>query len=89
MDNCEACMRRIEDHESRLKGLEEHRSSSDVVFAQIEIKLDNLISMFNKLDEKVTELYSKPSKRWDLIVTVVITAMATGFVGMMMSAIQQ
>ena len=36
----------------------------------------------NEIKDRVTNIEEKPSKRWDLVVTTIITAVVSGGVGM-------
>ena len=41
----------------------------------------------NDLKDRVTSIEEKPSKRWDLVVTTIITAVVSGGIGMFISTI--
>ena len=41
----------------------------------------------NEIKDRVTNIEEKPSKRWDLVVTTIITAVVSGGVGMFISTI--
>ena len=39
----------------------------------------------NRMDKRLTDVEIKPGKRWDLVLTAVITAICSGAVGMVLS----
>lgn len=76
----------LEAHRNRL-----HRG--DVSMAQIDLKLENiekkvdklegnLDKKFERLSEEIEELKLKPAKRWDGVVTVVITLVVGMLIGL-------
>lgn len=40
-----------------------------------------IITSLDEIKQQVKEISSKPNKYWDIIITVIITALATGLVG--------
>lgn len=42
---------------------------------------------FNKMDMRISEMESKPGKRWELVITVAITALVSGLVGFLVNTI--
>lgn len=44
-------------------------------------QFEYIVKSLNEIKITVDELKSKPSKYWDIIITVIITALATGLVG--------
>lgn len=42
---------------------------------------------FNRMDTRVSEMEKKPGKRWELVITVAITALVSGLVGFLVNTI--
>ena len=41
----------------------------------------------NRVDSRLVEIETRPAKRWDLIITTIITALCSGVVGFVLSQI--
>lgn len=77
----------LEDHERRIRSLEKgqdaiNRLTLDV--AKISVKLDSLTEKLDKLDGKVETLEQKPAKRWDGLITALVSAVVGIIIGWVM-----
>ena len=68
---------------------EMHKTIKDlaVATAQIATETKKLREDYNKADEEIQELKEKPTKRYETVVTTLITAICSGVVGYLISII--
>ena len=74
----------------RIDELQEmHKTIKDlaVATAQIATETKKLREDYNKADEEIQELKEKPVKRYETVVTTLITALCSGVVGYLISII--
>ena len=72
----------------RIDELQEmHKTIKDlaVATAQIATETKKLREDYNKADEEIQELKEKPTKRYETVVTTIITALCSGIVGYALS----
>ena len=72
----------------RIDELQEmHKAIKDlaVATAQIATETKKLREDYNKADEEIQELKEKPTKRYETVVTTIITALCSGIVGYALS----
>lgn len=69
--------RRLDKLEESTEAISRLATSMEVMAVKQEEVADTVV----KLDEKVTDLESKPAKRWDKFVEKIITALAAAVVG--------
>lgn len=92
----EALEKHAHDSDEVHKELLEKLHNKDVSDALIRQQLDTLVITTNRIDEKLDKQHeqieqqekdhlAKPAKRWDAIVTTIITAIASGLAGMLVS----
>lgn len=48
-------------------------------------KLDYVIDTLKQLSIKIDELTTKPQRRWDMLITVLITSIVSGLVGILLT----
>lgn len=91
MDDMQAALARqeatLDEHERRIHALEKgqdaiQRLTLDV--AKISAKLDFLAEKLDKMDGKVEALEQKPAKRWDGLITALISAAVGVIIGWIM-----
>lgn len=92
----EALEKHAHDSDEVHKELLEKLHNKDVSDALIRQQLDTLVITTNRIDEKLDKQHeqieqqerdqlAKPAKRWDAIVSTIITAIASGLAGMLVS----
>lgn len=77
----------LADHERRIHALEKgqdtiSRLTLDV--AKISVKLDTMSEKMDRLDSKVEALEQKPAKRWDGLITALVSAVVGIIIGWIM-----
>jgi alcohol dehydrogenase class IV len=91
MEDMQAALARhdatLDEHERRIHALEKGQDAIQQLtldVAKISAKMDFLAEKMDKLDSKVEALEQKPAKRWDGLVTALITALAGALIGWLM-----
>lgn len=77
----------LDNHERRLHDLEKGQGAVQQLaldMAKVSAKLDFLAEKLDKLDGKVEALEQKPAKRWDGLVTALISAAVGIMIGWIM-----
>ena len=92
MEDMQAALARhdatLDEHERRIRGLEKGQDAIQQLtldVAKISAMMDFLAEKMDKLDSKVEALEQKPAKRWDGLVTALITALAGALIGWLMA----
>lgn len=78
----------LDEHERRISSLEKGQDAIRQLtldVAKISAKLDFMVEKIDKLDSKVETLEQKPAKRWDGLVTAIVTALAGAIIGWLMA----
>lgn len=78
---------RISSCEKRISVLEAGQNNINIELAKISILIENVQKSVDELKTDVNELKAKPSKKWDLIVTGIISATVTGIVTLAISTL--
>lgn len=92
----EALEKHAHDSDEIHRELLEKLHSKDVSDALIRQQLDTLVITTNRIDEKLDKQHeqieqqekdqlAKPAKRWETIVTTIITAIASGLAGVLVT----
>ena len=91
MDDIQVTLERhtseLNEHERRIGKLEQKQDAITKLtldMAQVFVRLDTLVEKLDKLDRKVEILEQKPAKRWDGLVTALITAAAGVVIGLLL-----
>lgn len=77
----------LDEHERRIHALEKGQDAVNRLIldvAKISAKLDYMSEKLDRLESKVETLEQKPAKRWDGLVTAIISAAIGIFVGWIM-----
>ena len=77
----------LSEHERRIGNLERKQDAITKLtldMAQVFVRLDTLVEKLDKLDRKVEVLEQKPAKRWDGLITALITAAAGVVIGLLL-----
>lgn len=75
------------------KNTEQHRefyqkfNDSAVKIALAEERYTNLLSVMTEIKTSVNELKDKPNKRWETVVTCILTTIVGGLVGVVVSGL--
>ena len=75
--------RELQEHERRIKALEDDRTDTSVNVGIIMTKVDTLSEKIDKLGNKVDAIEQKPSKRWDAVITAAISGLVGLFFGLL------
>lgn len=77
--------RRLDDHEERLKRVENSTSELTTFREVVNVKLDSIVSSLTNLTAAVETLKAKPATLWDRLISGLIGAAATGLVAYLIS----
>ncbi len=66
-------IRRVNELESNIRSLFSTTNKNAIAQATITTKLDNLLVSVGELKAQLTEINTKPSKRWELIIATIIS----------------
>ena len=71
--------KQAQNHNDRIRTLENENTKTDIQYAQIMEKLNKLIdTTIPALSKEIQEIKEKPAKRWDTIVVGILGAIAGG-----------
>ena len=76
---------RVTQLETSVKELFLRMNSREIDAGKVDEKLNNIKTTLDNLVIKVTELADNPGKRWNTLVTTVITGITTGILGFLLS----
>lgn len=76
---------RVTQLETSVKELYLRMTSREIDAGKVDEKLNNIKTTLDNLVIKVTELADNPGKRWNTLVTTVITGITTGILGFLLS----
>lgn len=69
----ETCKLRFENQENRISFIERKTEN----YAVMEERIKNIDSKVDRIDSKLNQILEKPSKRWDLVLTTIITGIVS------------
>lgn len=75
----------LQDHAGRITALEKWRTDSSVSTATIVAKLDMQTEKIDTLTKKIDAIEQKPTKRWETVITAIITGVISFVVGMLLT----
>lgn len=76
---------RVTQLETSVKELYLRMTSREIDAGKVDEKLNNIKATLDNLVTKVTELADNPGKRWNTLVTTIITGITTGILGFLLS----
>lgn len=76
---------RVTQLETSVKELYFRMTSREIDAGKVDEKLNNIKTTLDNLVTKVTELADNPGKRWNTLVTAIITGITTGILGFLLS----
>ena len=77
----------IREIKSDIKELYERTNVHNVCQAQVDIKLEYIKNEIAKIGLKLEDISTKPAKRWDTLVTAVLTGIVTAGISLVISYI--
>jgi len=78
---------RFERNEEDIRKLFKCTDESNRFQGRVEVKIENIEKSLATMTADIKSLLEKPQRRWDTLVTVAITALVSGVIGVMIASV--
>ena len=78
---------RFERNEEDIRKLFKCTDESNRFQGRVEVKIENIEKSLATMTADIKSLLDKPQRRWDTLVTVAITALVRGVIGVMIASV--